>query len=611
MTAEQPVTIYDLQSREDARIDIRRIPDLVRRASRLVLAAGRREFIASTSLQVVSAAAIGVQLLVGRGALQELLEADRLGTGLGAVTPWAVGLAVLTALSLFASTVQREQQQILGELVSRHMHGRALDIASKVELAAFEHPDFHNRLQRVQTGSQQPLNMVYGVSGLISAMVGVIAVSVALIAIEPLLIPLVLTVLFPAWLAASRRSSAFWHFFWRMTPSDRERNYVGTLLSGRDEAKEVRAFGLGRMLLERWNRLFDQRLTELRKVARRQLLFTLLSTTAIGILLGAIILLVAFLASSGQVTLAEAGVAIAGIAVVGARLASAGWSVSTLSEAGFYLDDFELFLKLGSEQPRPTNRPPSGFDQMTADNITFTYPSASQPALIDVSMQIERGEVVALVGENGSGKSTLAKLLAGLYRPDTGTVNWDGVDISSIDQAEFSRRVAIIFQDFLRYHLAASDNIGLGRHESAGDRPAIERAAEQAGADGFIGKLASSYDTLLGPEFLGGVDLSVGQWQRMALARAFFRNAPLVILDEPTAALDARAEHDLFERIRSLLLGRTVLLISHRFSSVVNADRIYVLHEGRLVEEGTHSELLAAGDRYAEMFHLQAAAYLG
>lgn len=611
MTAEQPVTIYDLQSREDAKIDIRRIPDLVRRASRLVLAAGRREFIASTSLQVVSAAAIGVQLLVGRGALQELLEADRLGTGLGAVTPWAVGLAVLTALSLFASTVQREQQQILGELVSRHMHGRALDIASKVELAAFEHPDFHNRLQRVQTGSQQPLNMVYGVSGLISAMVGVIGVSVALIAIEPLLIPLVLTVLFPAWLAASRRSSAFWHFFWRMTPSDRERNYVGTLLSGRDEAKEVRAFGLGRMLLERWNRLFDQRLTELRKVARRQLLFTLLSTTAIGILLGAIILLVAFLASSGQVTLAEAGVAIAGIAVVGARLASAGWSVSTLSEAGFYLDDFELFLKLGSEQPRPTNRPPSGFDQMTADNITFTYPSASQPALIDVSMQIERGEVVALVGENGSGKSTLAKLLAGLYRPDTGTVNWDGVDISSIDQAEFSRRVAIIFQDFLRYHLAASDNIGLGRHESAGDRPAIERAAEQAGADGFIGKLASSYDTLLGPEFLGGVDLSVGQWQRMALARAFFRNAPLVILDEPTAALDARAEHDLFERIRSLLQGRTVLLISHRFSSVVNADRIYVLHEGRLVEEGTHSELLAAGDRYAEMFHLQAAAYLG
>lgn len=162
----------------------------------------------------------------------------------------------------------------------------------------------------------------------------------------------------------------------------------------------------------------------------------------------------------------------------------------------------------------------------------------------------------------------------------------------------------------MRYHLSASDNIGLGRHEAADDRQAISDAASQAGAEGFIEKLPKGYETLLGPEFLGGVDLSVGQWQRMALARAFFRNAPLVILDEPTAALDARAEHELFEKIRSLLEGRTVLLISHRFSSVRTADRIYVLHEGRVVEDGTHHDLLAANGRYAEMFNLQAAAYL-
>ncbi|CAN5713175.1 ABC transporter ATP-binding protein [soil metagenome] len=609
-TFDQPVTIYDLQGREDAKINLRRMPNLVRRASQLVLAAGKREFIISTSLQIVSALAIGVQLIVGRGALQELFEAERSGAGLSAVAPWALGLAALTALSLFASTIQREQQQILGELVSRHMHGRALEIAAKVELAAFEHPDFHNRLQRVQSGSQQPLNMVYGVSGLISALVGVIGVSVALIAIEPLVIPLVLTVLLPAWLAASRRSSAFWHFFWRMTPSDRERNYVGKLLSGRDEAKEVRAFGLGRLLLDRWNHLFDHRLQELRTVARKQLLFTLLSTAVIGVLLGGIILLVAFLASSGRVTLAEAGVAIAGIAVVGSRLAGAGWSVSTLSEAGFYLDDFNVFLSMGSEVSPATEPTPRSFNQITATDVTFTYPSASEPALIGVSLHIDRGEVVALVGENGSGKSTLAKLLAGLYQPDSGTVAWDGIDIASVEQPDFSRQVAIIFQDFLRYHLSASDNIGLGRHEAADDRQAISDAASQAGAEGFIEKLPKGYETLLGPEFLGGVDLSVGQWQRMALARAFFRNAPLVILDEPTAALDARAEHELFEKIRSLLEGRTVLLISHRFSSVRTADRIYVLHEGRVVEDGTPHDLLAAHGRYAEMFNLQAAAYL-
>ncbi len=427
---EQPVTIYDLQSREDAKVDLKRLPDLFRRALRIVMAAGRREFLASTSLQFVSAIAIGAQLIVGRAALQALLEADRGGAQLATVTPWAILLAVLTAASLFASAVQREQQQILGELVGRHMHGQALAVAAVVELTAFEHPDFHNRLQRVQAGLQQPLNMVYGVSGLISALVGVGGVSVALIAIEPLLIPLVLTVLLPAWIAASKRSSAFWRFFWRMTPSDRERRYVGELLGGRDQAKEVRAFGLADFLFERWNRLYDDRLRELRSVARRQLLFTLFSTFLIGLMLGAILLLVAFLASSGRVTLAEAGVAVAGIAIIGARMAGAGYSVGSLSEAGFYLDDFATFLDMAVAPPPSSAAAPDTFEKITAEAISFTYPSSSEPALTDVSLEIRAGEVLALVGENGSGKSTLAKILAGLYRPATGRVSWDGLDIA-------------------------------------------------------------------------------------------------------------------------------------------------------------------------------------
>jgi ATP-binding cassette subfamily B protein len=571
--------------------------------------AGKREFLLSTALQFLSAATIGVQLVVGQRVLQGLLDADQAGAGLDTVAPWAISLAALTAISLFSSAVQREQQQILGELVSRHMLGEALAVASKVELAAFERPEFHNRLQRVRSGLQQPLNMVYGVSGLVSALVGVVGVSIALIAIEPLLIPLVLTVLLPAWMAASRRSSAFWRFFWRMTPTDRERHYVGELLGGRDEAKEVRAFGLGAFLIDRWNRLYDHRLRELRAVARRQLLFTLASTFVVGILLGGIVLLVAYLASSGRVSLSEAGVAIAGIAVVGARLAGAGYSLSSLSEAGFYLDDFSKFLELAVEPPHSSTTIPSQFQRIAVDNISFTYPSSMQPALTKVSLHVDAGEVVALVGENGSGKSTLAKLLAGLYRPSHGRISWDGVDISDMDQVKFSHQVAVIFQDFLRYHLSASDNIGLGRFEAASDREQIVEAADQAGAHEMVNKLPAGYETLLGPEFLGGVDLSTGEWQRMALARAFFRNAPFVILDEPTSSLDAKAEHELFERIRSLLVGRTVLLISHRFSSVRTADRIYVLHEGAVVEDGTHHELVAAGGRYSEMFSLQAEAY--
>jgi ATP-binding cassette subfamily B protein len=229
---------------------------------------------------------------------------------------------------------------------------------------------------------------------------------------------------------------------------------------------------------------------------------------------------------------------------------------------------------------------------------------------VDVSLHVGAGEVVALVGENGSGKTTLAKLLAQLYRPDRGRVLWGGVDTATLDQARLRRDVTLIFQDFVQYVLSAGENIGLGRHERLDDGDAIRAAARLADVDEVVTALPEGYGTLLGNEFVGGRDLSKGQWQRIALARAFFRDAPLIVLDEPTAALDARAEHDLFERVRDLFRGRGVLLISHRFSSVRSADRIYVLMGGRVVESGSHDDLMAAGGLYAELFTLQAAAYL-
>ena len=608
--ASDQLTIFELQEREDARVAVRQLPRLARYGVRLTMAAGRREFIVSTALQIVSGAALGLALLVGNQALQALLEVQTGGSGLGPLIPWAVLLALLTAASTFAGAVQREQQQILGELVTRHMQDQTLAVAARVDLLSLERPEFHNRLQRVQTSAHQPLNMVAGISGLSSALVGVAGVSIALLAIQPLIIPMVLLVLLPAWMAASRRGQDFWRYFWRMTPKDRERNYLAYLLSGRDEAKEVRAFGLGEYLLARWRALYADRIRELRKVARRQLGYSLASTLVIAVLLGATVLLVGWLASTGQVSLSEAGIALAGVAVIGSRLTGAGYSAASLSEAGFYLDDFAAFLAMGADAGSGPAPVPPGFTSIAANHVTFTYPSGESPALFEVSATIRAGEVVALVGENGSGKSTLAKVLAGLYRPQSGTVTWDDIDIASIDQTELSHKVAVIFQDFIRYHLSTEQNIGLGDvdHEPAAPIT-IEGAAQQAGADEFIAKLPETYQTLLGPEFLGGVDLSVGQWQRMALARAFYRDAPLVILDEPTASLDARAEHDLFIRIRNLLAGRTVLLISHRFSSVRNADRVYVLDEGRLIESGTHAELVAAGGRYAEMYALQAEAY--
>ncbi|MGH8915501.1 MAG: ABC transporter ATP-binding protein, partial [Acidimicrobiia bacterium] len=343
----------------------------------------------------------------------------------------------------------------------------------------------------------------------------------------------------------------------------------------------------------------------------RQLRFSTLANLATGAFLGLTLMLVAWLTTSGTVPISAAGVAVAGVAVVGARLSSAGWAAGSLSEAALFVDDYQSFVDLipAVLANRPTGSAPSRFDHLEAKELTFTYPSASRPAIDAVSIEMRKGEVVALVGENGSGKTTLAKLLAGLYTPRSGAILWDGYDVADSDPAALRRSVAVIFQDFEHYHLSAADNIGLGRIESIDDRDGVARAAERADAAAFILGLPDGFDTRLGPEFEQGVDLSVGQWQRLALARAFYRDAPFVILDEPTAALDPRAEHQLFERISQLLSGRTVLLISHRFSSVRSADRIYVLDGGRIVGHGSHGELMAEEGLYADLFTLQAEAY--
>lgn len=601
-----------MSDEEPASVGLRHLPRLCRHALSVAWTAGRGDLILSIGLQVVGGFGLLGLLLIGRSALEALLAAVTDQGSLSAALPWALAMSAVAAAQSLAGALQRERQQILGELVSRYVQGRVMDVTAAADLAMFDEPEFHNRVQRIQKSGGQALQMVYGLSGLIRSVVGVAAGLVAILAVAPLLLPLLALVVLPAWFAASRRGAAFHRFFKGMTPRDRERTYLAGLLQSRNSAKEVRAFGLAGHLRHRHDQLYAERITELRKIARKQLVLTFGANAMIGIVLAATLLSVTWLSLRGSVPLASAGIAVAGVLLVGGRLASAGWSAGALTEAGRYVDDYLAFTALlpQVQQARPTGPAPAGFTRLTAEDVVFRYPTATEPALRGVSLEVAAGEVVALVGENGSGKTTLAKLLAGLYRPDEGTIRWDGTDMSTVDPDGWRDHVAVIFQDFERFHLTAADNIGLGRVAAADDAGAIQGAARQAGADRFIEELPKGYATQLGPEFVGGTDLSVGQWQRIALARAFFRGAPFIILDEPTASLDARAEQELFERIRTLLAGRTVLLISHRFSSVRSADRIYVLDGGQVVESGTHDTLMKQAGLYADLFTLQAAAYV-
>ena len=594
-----------------------RLPRMVKVAVALVWRAARWRAVVVAGLQGFTGLALAPLILSGNSLLTEALALRDNGAQLSTLAPQAVRFAAISALIAIANAVAVSQQRVIIELVGTHGIREVMGTAAAVDLANYEDSSFFDQLQRAATGGQmRPWQLTMALTSAIAAVLGTVGITIALLALQPILVPLAFVAAVPVWIATVRSAKDRYAVYMENVPEDRERIYMQRLLTEREPAKEVRAFNLVEYLSARHFRLTERILDRTRKEAWRDARRSLVGRSAAGIATVGSGLVLLWLLASGKLAEAPAITAALSMQQLRQRVQGVATSAAGVYESALFLDDYKNFLDMrpqlesAHEQAVRADEQVEPFRILRGEKLSFAYPGSGRKALEDVDFEMRAGEVIALVGENGSGKTTLAKILGSLYHPTEGRLMWDDIDMASRQAEVFREHSTVIFQDFTRYALPARDNVGLGRHQRIEDEDAIRSAAAITGVDRVFDRLSEGWGTTLGRQFWGGQDLSGGQWQRVALSRAFFRDSSLLILDEPTASLDARAEARLFRRLRELASGRSVLLITHRIGNVRMADRIYVLHRGRVSEAGSHEELMAAGGQYAELFNLQASQFL-
>ncbi len=530
---------------------------------------------------------------------------DRLGT----LLLIELGLAILADV---VGRIVSLLDSLLSERFTNATSTRLMEHAATLDLEDFEDSELQDRLERARRQTSGRMMLMTQIFGQAQDVVTIVSFSIGLLAYAPWLIVLLLIALVPAFLGEAHFNAQSYSLDYKRTPERRELDYLRQTGASAETAKEVKIFGLNGFLLERYLQLAKRFYEANRRLARRRAFWGALLTSVGTIGYYVAYAFIAWRTLRGEFTIGDLTFLSGAFRRLRNLLEGLLIGFSQVAGQALYLDDLFSFFEIEPEIVSPEN--PRPFPSPIADgfafqSVGFRYPGAERWAVRNLTFTLQAGEVLALVGENGAGKTTLVKLLARLYDPDEGRILLDGHDLREYDLGQLRGNIGVIFQDFVRYQMTAAENIAVGRIDAREDRPRIIAAAESSMADDVIRRLPQGYDQSIGKRLRGGVELSGGEWQKLAIARAYMRDAQVLILDEPTAALDARAEFEVFQRFKELSRGKTAVLISHRFSSVRMADRILVLAEGELEAAGTHQELLTQSRRYAELFELQAAGY--
>lgn len=614
-TVQSPTSIKDrlVSQVRDFWKALRNTPE----AFRLVWSASRVAAVMGIGLTLVAAILPAGQAWAGKLIVDAIVNAVSQGMepgdGLRSVAPFLALEFGLVLISSVTGQLRSLFDRIIQSQLTNHVNGIIIRKAISLDLQFFENPIFYDTLQNARRQADtSALNIVNAMLQMMQQVITLISLVILLLRFSPWLAVIVFVSAIPSFFSQSQYAERAFRAVTRRAPEARLLNYLETLLTGNDTVKEIKLFGLGEPLLKRYQELFTRFYQEDRAIAEKRtfagLGWGMLSNLAYyGTYAWIVLRAVASLITLGDMTMF-----LALFRQSQGSIRSLLDSLNRLYESNLFLDNLITYLKLEPELVAPANgviAPAPIRHGIEFRNVSFRYPGSEKYVLRDINLHIRSGERIALVGLNGAGKTTLIKLLTRLYDPTDGQVLLDGKDLREYDLTSLHQRFGVIFQDFVRYQFTVQENIGFGQIEAVNDLERIKDAAYRGGASPIIENMPHGYDTVLGRRWEKGQELSGGQWQKIALARAFMREAEVLVLDEPTSALDAEAEYEVFKRFGELIGSRTAVLISHRFSTVRMADRIVVLSAGKILELGSHTELIRLDGAYARLFNLQAEGY--